>query len=163
MELYSERDFEENTKQMHGAARWLWLPSPGFLAALILSLIARVQWATVLLTVLWGGLMIFLWNMKISPVRAYRRHLGELARGLHRTAEGVVVSFSPEGTYKDGVFFSTLIINGDARMEAEGERLFYVDRCKERPPLAPGEYVRVTANGNFLTAWEKRAETEPEE
>ncbi len=163
MDLYSERDLQKNAEQMRGAAWWLGVPSLILLAALILSLIARVQWATVLITVLWGSLLIFLWSMKISPVRAYRRHLIALSRGLTRTAEGVVVSFSQEDTYKDGVYFSALILNTDAKMAPEGERLFYVDRCKERPPLMPGDFVRVTANGNFLTAWEKRAEAEREQ
>jgi len=154
-EFYSDQDLRQNAAQMRRALLIGGLPSLLFLAALVASLVARAQWLTVLVTALWGAMCLFLWDMKVAPVRAYRKHLTAILAGLRRTAEGKVVSFSEEGTYKDGVFFDTLIINGDPQMDPEGERLFYVDRCKERPSLAPGDFVRVTANGNYVTAWEK--------
>jgi hypothetical protein len=155
MELYSRQDLQENAGQLRRVLAWLGLLSLVFAAALGATLWARVYWLTVLTTLIWGGLLIFLWEMKVSPVLAYRRYLRELFAGLRRRAEGKVVSFSPEGTYKEGGFFSALIINSDSKMDAEGERLFYVDRCKTRPALEPGDFVRVTAYGNFMTAWEK--------
>jgi len=155
MEFYSEADLRQSAAQMRRVLLGVGLPSLLFLAGLIAALTARVQWLTVLITVAWGATLVFLWDMKIAPVRAYRKHLGGILTGLRRAAEGTVVSFSQEGTYKDGVFFDTLIINGDPKMDPEGERLFYVDRCKPRPPLALGDFVRVTANGNYVTAWEK--------
>ena len=155
MEFYSRQDLQEIAGQLR---RLLWragLPSLLCLAALVASLAARMQWLTVMVTLAWGGLVLFFWDMKVSPVLAYRRHVSGILSGLRRTAEGRVVSFSEEGTYKDGVFFDTLIINVDPRMDPEGERLFLLDRCKQRPSLAPGDFVRVAANGNFMTAWEK--------
>jgi len=154
-EFYSDQDLRQNAVQMRRVLLGVALPSLPLLAALAFSLIARTQWLTVLITILWGGVLLFYGEMKIAPVLAYRRHLAEILSGLRRTAQGKVVSLSQEGTYKDGVFFDTLIINGDPQMDPEGERLFYVDRCKERPPLATGDFVRVTANGNYVTAWEK--------
>ena len=154
-EFYSDQDLRQNAAQTRRALLGIGLPSLLFLAALAASLAARAQWLTVLITIGWGAFLLFLWDMKIAPVRAYRKHLAGILTGLRRSAEGAVVSFSEEGTYKDGVFFDTLIINGDPKMDPEGERLFYVDRRKQRPPLAPGDHVRVTANGNFVTAWEK--------
>jgi hypothetical protein len=154
-EFYSDEDLRQNAAQMRRTLRNIGLPSLPFLAALVASLVTRTQWLTALITVGWGAMLVFLWEMKIAPVRAYRKHLLAVLSGLRRTAEGKVVSLSEEGTYKDGVFFDILILNGDSRMDPEGERLFYVDRCKERPPLVPGDFVRVTANGNYVTAWEK--------
>lgn len=156
MEFYSEQDLRDNAAQMR---RVLWqtgIPSLALLAALIATLVARMQWLTVLITVLWGGLILLLWEMKISPVRAYRKHLNGVFTGLRRSAEGRVVSLSEEAAYQDGVLFDNLIINNDPKMNPEGERLFYVDRCKQRPPLVPGDFVRVTANGKYMTAWEKQ-------
>ena len=155
MEFYSEQDLRQNAAQMRRVLLGIAMPSLLLLAALVASLMARTQWLTVVITILWGGLLLFYGEMKIAPVRAYRKHLSEILSGLRRTAQGKVVTFSEQGTYKDGVFFDTLIINGDPQMDPEGERLFYVDRCKERPPLAIGDFVRVTANGNYVTAWEK--------
>ena len=154
-EFYSDQDLWQNAAQMRRTLLWIGLPSLPLLAALIASLAVRAQWLTMLVTVIWGAALIFVWEMKIAPVRAYHKHLAGVLSGLRRNAEGTVVSFSEAGTYKDGVFFDTLIINGDPRMDPEGERLFYVDRCKPRPPLDPGDFVRLTANGNYMTAWEK--------
>jgi len=154
-EFYSDQDLSRNAAQIRRALLWIGLPSLPLLAALIASLTARVQWLTVLITVAWGAALLFLWEMKVAPVCAYRRHLTGVLGGLRRSAEGKVVSFGEDGAYREGVFFDTLLVNVDPQMDAEGERLFYVDRCKERPPLAAGDRVRVTANGNYMTAWEK--------
>lgn len=154
-EFYSDQDLQQNATHMRRALLAPGLLSPLFLAAMVASLAARTQWLTVLATIGWGGFLLFWWDMKIAPIRAYRKHLAGILTGLRRTAEGTVISFSEEGTYKDGVFFDALIINGTSEMDPEGERLFYVDRCKPRPPLAPGDSVRITANGNYVIAWEK--------
>ena len=154
MEFYSERDLHENEAQTRGVLLRLVFPSAVLLAALIASLWVRWQWATVLVTVLWGGLLIFSWGMKIAPLRAYRRYLMELFAGARRSAEGVVVSFSEEEAYKEGVLFFALLINTDTKQDPMGESLYYVDRCKPRPALAPGDVVRITSWGNFMTAWE---------
>jgi len=155
MEFYSDQDLRQNAAQLRRVLLGVSLFSLPFLAGLVASLIQRAQWLTVLVTILWGGLLLFYGEMKVAPVLAYRKHLGDILSGLRRTAEGLVVSLSEQGTYKDGVFFDTLILNGDPQMDPEGERLFYVDRCKERPALVTGDFVRVTANGNYVTAWEK--------
>lgn len=155
MEFYTEQDLRDNAAQMRRVLWQIGIPSLALLAALIATLATRQKLLTMLVTVLWGGLLIFWWEMKVSPVRAYGRHLRGILGGLRRDAEGRVVSLSEAGTYKDGVFFDCLILNCDPAMSPEGERLFYVDRCKQRPLLAPGDFVRVTANGNYMTAWEK--------
>jgi len=154
-EFYSDQDLRSNAAQLRRVLLGISLLSLPLAAVLAASLVQRMQWLTVFVTILWGGLLLFYREMKIAPVLAYRKHLSDILSGLRRTAQGKVVSLSEEGTYKDGVFFDTLVINGDPQMDPEGERLFYVDRCKERPPLATGDFVRVTANGNYVTAWEK--------
>ncbi|MDR3051535.1 MAG: hypothetical protein LBU67_07415, partial [Oscillospiraceae bacterium] len=88
-------------------------------------------------TVLWGSLCLFLWGLRLSPVWAYSRYMDEVARGLTREAQGVVRSFAEDGTYKEGVFFYALVICVENKDNREEERVYYVDRCKPRPPLAP--------------------------
>jgi len=153
-ELYTDQDLFQNATQMRRVLVGAGLLSLPFLTALISSLIIRTEWFTILITVGWGALLLFIWDIKIAPVRAYRRHLRGLISGLRRSAEGTVISLSEEGSFKDGVFFDTLILNVDPKLDPEGERLFYVDRCKPRLSVSPGDFLRVVANGNYLTAWE---------
>ena len=155
MNLYTQEDIQHNATQMKGVLTQLGALSILLVAALAASLVVRAEWLTIILTILWGGALIFLWEMKLSPVLAYRRYLRSVAQGMTRTAEGVLVSLAEEGTFKEGVFFSVMILNVDEKMDPEGERLFYVDRCKTRPALVPGDRVRVTSHGNYVVSWEK--------
>ena len=154
-EFYSENDLPQNAEQMKRVYVVTGLISAPFLVALAASLVWRAEWLTIFITVIWGAGLLFFWDMKIEPVRAYRKHLKGLMSGLRRSAEGRVVSLSEDGSFKDNVYFDTLIINVDPKMDPEGERLFYVDKCKPRPALTEGDFARVTSNGNFLTSWEK--------
>lgn len=170
MEFYTEQRVRQNAVRYR---RLLWIlggVTLAFAAVIAVLLFRRagwsslaeseaqesgVKWMTIGLSVVWGGLMLFLWEMKVSPVRLYGKYMREVLEGLRHDTEGVVVSLAQEGTFKDGVFFSVLILNVDPKMDAEGERLFYVDRAQQRPDLLPGDRVRLTSNGNFVTAWEK--------
>ncbi len=156
MEFYSEQDLQKNATQLRSTLLAIGVPSLLFAAALVYSLIVRVEWLTTLVTLLWGGLLLFLWDMKLAPVLAYRKHLNGILGGLRREVEGRVVSFSEEGIFQEGVFFNEMIVNCDPNMDPEGERLFYVDRCKAAPAIVPGDCVRVASNGKYMTSWEKR-------
>lgn len=155
MEFYTQQDLQDNGAQMRRVFWTIGIPTLAMLAALAVSLVLRAEWLTILITVVWGAVLIFLWDMKIAPVLSYRRHLNAVLGGLRRNAEGTVVSFSEDNAFKDGVSFWTLLINTDPKMDPKGERLFYVDCCKQRPALEQGDAVRITSNGNYVTAWEK--------
>ena len=157
MNLYSQEDAHTNEVQMKGVWMLLGVISVLPLAALVASLVVRMEWLTIAITVLWGGMLIFWGEMKFAPVWAYRRYLRAMENGLTREAEGVLVSLAEEGTYKEGVFFSSMILNVDEKLVPEGERLFYVDRCKDLPALVPGDRVHLTSHGNYVVAWEKIA------
>lgn len=171
MEFYTEQRVRQNEARYR---RLLWILGGltlAFAAVIAMLLFRRagwstlveseaqesgIKWMTIGLTLVWGSVVLFLWEMKVSPVRLYGKYMRDVLEGLRHDTEGVVVSLAREGTYKDGVFFSVLIINVDPKMDPEGERLFYVDRAQQRPDLMPGDGVRLTSNGNFVTAWEKK-------
>ncbi len=156
MELYTQQDLQANQAQMRGVLWRTGILSALCVAGIVASLIIRSEWLTVGITIVWGALLIFLWDIKFAPVYRYRRYLRELLGGLRHRTEGAVVSLAQEGTYKEGVFFSALLINVDPKMDPEGERLFYVDRCKPRPELAPGDRISLEYHGNYVTAWAKQ-------
>ena len=148
--MYDQKDFAENGQQLKHELLVLGCISAPFIIGIIVSFIFRIQLLTVVLSAIYGALFIFLYNMRIAPVTAYRRYLKNLTNGLKRETEGVLVSFDSDETFKEGVRFNTMIINVDMKMDPEGERLFYYDLCKPRPVLKEGDLLYIKSHGNYV-------------
>jgi len=148
--VYSETDFTEINRQIR---RGLSIAG-GFafvvLAIIVATLIVRWQWATMAVTILWGGLMIFFWGMKLTPPLAYKRHLKEIHEGLSRTTEGRVVSFDEETTFREGLDYFALTVNIGDQGDPEDDRLFYWDMQKPRPVLSAADRVEIVSHGNDI-------------
>lgn len=148
--MYDQKDFQENMTQLRRELLVLGLVSAPFLAGIIVSFVLRIEWLTIVLSIVYGAIAIFLYNLRIAPVTAYRRYLRNLTNGLKREAQGALVSLDRDETFKEGVRFYTMLINVDPKMDPEGERLFYYDVCKPLPEIKPGEQVHVLSHGNYV-------------
>lgn len=148
--LYTPKDLEENARQLK--AEWLRIAlcSAPMLALLIFSLVRRMEIVTIVVTIVWGALLIFLCSLRLGPVYAYRRYLREVTTGLSRRTEGVVVSYAQDLTFKEGVEFHVLVVNVGQKGDEEDDRMFYYDHCKPQPQLSAGERVCVTSHSNFV-------------
>lgn len=148
--MYDQKDFQANLQQLRRELLALGLLSIPFLAGIIVSFVLRIQWLTVTLSILYGAIAIFLYNLRIAPVTAYRRYLRDISRGLRREAQGTLVRLDSDETFKEGVRFYTLVVNIDPKLDPEGERLFYYDVCKPLPPSRVGDQVHVLSHGNYV-------------
>ena len=148
--MYDQNDFDLSLRQLRGQLLLLLLMGSPFLAGIIVSFVLRIKLLTIVLSILLGIVVIFFYNMRVSPVTAYRRYLRNIRTGLQRETQGVVVSFDPEETFKEGVRFRPLVINVDPKMDPEGERLFYFDLCKPLPAVQAGDSVHVVSHGNYV-------------
>lgn len=98
-----------------------------------------------------GGCAGYGWSaLKIAPWSAYLKFLREMRSGLTRVTEGTFVSQADESREVDGVRVHDVLL--DAGQDAD--LLFYWDDEKPRPELAPGQRLRVTSFGKFITAIE---------
>ncbi|MCL1964153.1 MAG: hypothetical protein FWF69_03730 [Firmicutes bacterium] len=113
------------------------------------------QIVVVAATLVWGSTLIFFWSMKLTPLFSYRRYLREIRQGLFREAEGVLVRFDRETTFRDGISFYAMIINTGERGDPEDERLLYWDVRLKRPEVDAGAMVRVKAHGNDIIGFEQ--------
>lgn len=113
------------------------------------------EWICIGLTVLWGAVLIFLFDLKLKPVHAYVRYLGEVTGGIRREMQGIVVSLDQEVSYRNGFDFYRLILNVDEKGDPEGERQFFFDANKPRPALVPGEAVALWYHGNDILAYQR--------
>ena len=165
--LHSEAIEQENLKKIKKMRAWLiaWLLVGA--ALIVAALIWRnpatmdksrempARLIVIGVTLLFGGVWVFLHGLKLGPHLAYRRFLRDLKRGLSHDEMGVVVRFDEGETFREGLDFYQLVINvGDLKDERD-ERYLYWDANLPRPQLAPDDAVRVTVHGNDLVSLEK--------
>lgn len=151
-----------NSRKLRCELLWLLFPTLLWIALVVFSLIWRdnthlnnarevpSQLMTMASTILWGAAMIFIWDMRISPLMAYRKFLKGLNRGLSRNVEGVVISFDETLSTRDRLSFYRLTINADGFTTGDGERIVYWDVQLPRPQLRPGDRVHVVTHGNDI-------------
>ncbi|HML48764.1 MAG TPA: hypothetical protein PKE04_18640, partial [Clostridia bacterium] len=124
-------------------------------AGTAVTLVYRIQWLTIAITLVWGGLAIFFWSMKMTPPMSYRRHLKEIHQGLSRQTIGRAVQFSQDATHREGLDFYALVINIGEKGDPEDERLFYWDAHKSKPDLSPGDLLEIISHGNDIIGMRK--------
>jgi hypothetical protein len=99
-----------------------------------------------------GGCVVYSWSaFKIAPWSAYRRYLREMQSGLRRETEGAFVSAGEDSRTVDGIRVHDVLL--DAGQEVN--LLFYWDDEKPRPDFQPGQRLKVTSFGKFITSYEE--------
>lgn len=141
--MYRQGDIQRIEGQIR--TRWAWwaVVAAALLGGLIVSLVIRVEWLTVVLTILLGSAMLFGYDLLIKPLLRYRTHLRFVLGDSLRTMEGDYISHSTEESLIDGIRCTSLLVTD---VDAEGEpceRLFYFDRELPFPDLAPGTPLRI--------------------
>jgi hypothetical protein len=106
------------------------------------------------ITLLGGGLLIFLWGMKLTPLLKYRKYLRESTAGLNRQVEGTVSHLQEDTTSREGLSFYALLVNVGDPNNPEDDRLLYWDGQLPRPDLQAGQPVRILAHGNDIIGLE---------
>jgi hypothetical protein len=154
-EVYGKSDWEAIDSQIKRGMTGMIIGLAAAIAAITATLIVRIQWATMLVTVVWGSVSIFLWGMKLTPPRAYRKFLNEIHSGLSRETAGKVVSFSEDVSHREGLPFYQLVINIGDNKDPEDDRLYYWNAQKTKPAFIPGEHVKITSHGNDIIAYQK--------
>ena len=113
----------------------------------------RPEILTTLAVILTGSAGIFIWDMLISPIRAYARHV---EASLHGRTHEVTAAFDhekEETSEVDGVSFRELIfVEGEDRT-GDMQRVFYWDREKPMPDFAKGQEVVIQYYDRTVTGW----------
>ena len=146
--MYQISDWEENRHQLKRRLLALLIPLIFFLAGIAVSLLRniRLQWLTMLLTILGGAMVLFCYGMFISPVLNYGRHLKNVLEGRKKETEGCLIEISSQSCIREGVEYYSMVINiGDKSDEAD-DRLFYFDVHKGMPPYKPGDMITVVSH-----------------
>ena len=146
--MYQTSDWEENRHQLKRRLLALLIPMIPLLAGIVVSLLPniRLQWLTIMLTILGGVMAIFCYGMFISPVVSYGRHLKNVLEGRKRETTGRLTEFAGQSCFREGVEYYPMTINIGDKGEEEDDRLFYYDVHKGMPPFKPGDMITVVSH-----------------
>ena len=148
--MYSDRDLMRTESARKRAFTVALLIGGAALLLVVLGMILRIK-ALALAAAILGGCAAYGWSaLKVAPWSAYLKFLREMNSGLARATEGTFVSQADESRMVDGVLVHDVLL--DAGEDAD--LLFYWDDEKSRPDLTPGQRLKVTSFGKFITAFE---------
>lgn len=141
--MYTEEDLTAIRAQQK--KRWLILSIPAavLLAAIVVSLILRMEWLTTTCTILLGCMIIFGYEMLIRPLHCYETHINNALHGRCRELEGEYVSLSEDISVVDGVRYRAMTIREEQQDDDPCDRMLYFDVTKPFPDIAAGRRVRV--------------------
>ncbi len=152
-DLYTRQDLDTLQAQLNRRLIVIGLIALILFGLAVWSMIARVEWLTVVLVFLTGSVLIFSLELFCRPLWAYRRLLRSALGG--RTHESVLVydHTEPDSSLVDGVVCLSLIFLGEADKHGSREQLFYWDRQKEVPAFQSGEPVTLKYTGKMIIGY----------
>ena len=137
--LYQESDYTNNQAEIRRERRLFYLLAIPGLVLCVIGFVIRNQILASLGLFLMLAEMIYMYDMRLGPLKRYRTFLGEIREGLSHDTRGVLIRVGQEPVfteYKD-------------RAE-DGERRFLLDWKKPVPEFAPGDYVVVHSHGVYV-------------
>lgn len=154
--LYGEADKMRALGARNRAMRVVWAVGAVALALTVTGFFIRMKYLSLAALIL-GGCVVYGWvSLKVMPWAAYLRLLREMESGLRKETVGAFVAAGEESRTVDGVSVHDITL--DAGQDAD--LLFYWDDDKPRPEFVPGQRLKVTSFGKFITGWEKVAQPE---
>ena len=154
--MYTKQDFDDLTAQLKKRRLILSLPCILLLGLIVYSLIIRLMWLTIALSILLGIILIFGITMFISPVSVYRRHVDHALYGRVRKTEGCLKEMEETPVWRDGLMLLPLIININDMKNEEDDRLFYYDGRRPLPGWDVGQRLLLTSYDKLITDWETK-------
>lgn len=141
--IYSQSDLTAIRAQK--SKRWLALgiPCAVLAAALVYSLVIRLEWLTSAATIVIGAILIGGYDFFVKPLVCYEKHLKNCLQGRTRACDLPFISLSENVDVVDGVRCRQLLCEDFDAKGRPYERLFYFDAEKQLPDIQPGQTVRI--------------------
>lgn len=159
--MYSQSDFQKNKANMRKSMTISALAAIPFAAMAIAGFVMRMELLCAAGCMLALSVLIFLWDLRVSPQWRYGRFLKEIHSGLSRKSVGTLVRIGSDAVFKDGVNFYDVIINIYEDQSEDGERRFLLDCAKHIPSEWVGQDIVLTSHGNMVLAAEPAQKSVP--
>ena len=155
-EQYSERDVEQIYGQLKKRYTLLGIALAVLLAALIVSVIVRVEWLSIALFILLVATAVFVIEMFCLPLHRYKKLLVSALTGRTHTEVLEYLKTEDETSVVDGVRCCGLIFLGSPDKHGTREQRFYWDRELPLPAFKPGDQVNLKYTGRNIIGYELR-------
>ncbi len=153
--MYTPQHVKDISAQFNRRLAALGVPVLVFLAAIVFSLIKRIQWLTILLFIAMCFMILFFWGLCLSPLKKYKKFLLSVLFGKNRTTEGFFKQLSHEVSDRDGVLFFPFYINIGNTQDEEDDRLFYYDANLPLPDWKNGDKLSITSQDKAVVCWKQ--------
>lgn len=131
------------------------VPAALLAAAVIATFIYRIQWATIVGTVLIGFYCVFFYSLLVQPVAAYRRHLDGVLHGRTRTLTGAFKNMEADIAIREGVQYYPMTLSVGKMDDPNDDRLLYYDANLPRPDWQVGDALTVTIHDKAVGDWKR--------
>ena len=153
-DLYSEKDCQQIAAQLKKRYLLLGCALAVILALIIVSVIIRVEWLTIVLVFLFFALAVFVIELFCLPLHRYRKLLVSALTGRTHTETLEFEQFEPETSVVDGVACRSLIFLGQADKHGTREQRFYWDEEIPLPAFNPGDQVTLKYTGRTIIGYQ---------
>lgn len=150
MKLYTQADFDQNKAEKRREITKTLLMALPFLIVAIAGFALRIELLCTAGCILFGAVIIFMYDAGISPAVRYGRYLKEVHSGMSRRTLGTLMRIGSDPVYTDGVDFFEVIVNVYEDLSEEGDRRFLLDCKRSLDEAWVGRDVVVTSHGSNL-------------
>ena len=152
--MYSENDYQTVSAQLKKRLILTGIPAVILLAAVIVLFALRAhQIIVMLLTILLGAYIIFMWGMFLHPVAAYKSHLNNVLHGRVHSITGFFKEMETVSVQREGVSFYPMTISVNDMTDEEDDRLLYYDANLPVPAWKPGDRLTFSVHDKSVGDW----------
>lgn len=149
-DLYTGEMLAEINRRL--SSRWIVLAAVvvPLLAVLVVSMVQRTKWLSMVSVILAGFFSIFWIDVFCVPRLRYRKLVVSALEGRSHTETLEFARMEPDPCMVDGVSCRSLIFLGKPDKHGSREQLFYLDRNLPVPELEPGRSYTVRYTGRTI-------------
>ena len=152
-DLYSEKDCQQIAAQLKKRYLLLGCALAVILALIIVSVIIRVEWLTIVLVFLFFALAVFVIELFCLPLHRYKKLIVSALTGRNHTEPMEFKETEADLSVVDGVPCRGLIFLGAPDKHGTREQRFYWDNELPLPSFTAGDQVALKYTGTNIIGY----------
>ena len=153
-DLYSEKDIQQLSSQLKKRYLLLGVILAVLVAAVIVSMIIRVEWLSMVLFFLFCAAAVFVIELFCLPLHRYKKLVTAALTGRNHTEPLEYEKAEADPSVVDGVLCRGLIFLGNPDKHGSREQRFYWDEAFPLPAFTPGSQVTLKYTGRNIIGYE---------
>ncbi len=153
-DLYSEKDCQQIAAQLKKRYLLLGCALAVFLALIVVSVIVRVEWLTIVLVFLFFSLAVFVIELFCLPLHRYKKLVVSALTGRSHIETMEYKCMESETSIVDGVSCRGIVFLGEPDKHGTREQRFYWDEELPLPVFREGDQVTLKYTGRTIIGYQ---------